>query len=331
MAYDPTNGERPLDTLPLYGGAGGSQQATDYYAAQDFYKQFGRNPTQSELSMLSSAYQSGDPNVAGLGQGRSAVGQYYNSLANTPDNQAAQKQKQYEADAPKFYDQINGQFNSVLGRDATKDEKSHFGSLMASGNVDGYTIGQFLNALPENVQKQDAEFRKSLNTELQGQDSQYFKEQVLPGVQSTFANQGRDFRSSGFENSVAQAATQQNRQRESFLSNLSSAQYGGSQALAQQAYNQAYQGYQGLQDFSRQRAAQLQDASTNRVNDIQNYAMQKQAYDQYLRGYGKRSNGVGALIGGTIGTGVGAYFGGPAGAKAGYGIGSGFGEAAQSA
>lgn len=293
--YLPSTGESPLANLPQYGGAGGGQQAAEYYAARDFVAQFGRNPTQSEIAMLAPAYLSGDPNRAGLGAGKAAIAQYFQSVQNTPANQYAQQQAQYEADAPQHYDAINQMYQSTLGRDATDAEKKHFGSLLASGQVDQYGVGQFLQALPETVRKQDEAFRNQLSGTLQKQDAQYFNEQIMPSIQSQFAQQGRDVRSSGFANSLAQAATQQNRQREGFLSNLSASQYGNQQGLAQNAYNQTYGAYTGLQDYSRQRAAQLQDATQGRINDLADYDKQARMYNDYLARYGKRGGWVSDL------------------------------------
>lgn len=295
-------------------------QGIDYSTLQNFKSVMGRDPTAAEFGTYA-------PLGAQAGQ---AISQYKLAQDNSPDKQYAKQQEQYGKDAPKFYDQINGMFQQTLGREATADEKSHFGSLLASGQVDSYGVGQFLNALPEHVQQQDKTFRESLNNDLQTQDARYYKEQILPTLQSDAANKGRSLDASGVQNSFALAAQGQNRQREGFVSNLSASQYAGRQATAQGNYQQLYNQYAGLQDYSRQRAAAASDASMNRVNDISNFNMQKQAYDQYLKNYGKRSSGTGALIGGVIGAGVGAYAGGPAGAQAGYGIGSGLGSYGQS-
>lgn len=316
---------------------GGKSQGADElaYLNQDFQDLFGRAPTAVEQASLLPAYSGAEPLIPNKAGGKAAVAQYFNATENTPEKQYARQQKEYEAKAPEYYDAINQQFQSGLGRDATDAEKKHFGSLLASGQVDDYTVGQFISTLPEAVQKQDEAFRNNLNTTLQKQNAQYFNEQIMPGIQSAFANQGRDVRSSGFSNSIAQAAQQQNLQREGFLSNLIASQYGNSQALAQNAYQQAYGNYQGLQDYSRQRSAQLQDASQNRINELSDYATQKSAYDQYLRNYGKRKSGtgIGSLVGGALGAGVGALGAGLAtgglgagqGAMIGYSLGSGLG------
>lgn len=308
-------GETPLTELPQYGGAGGSNQAAQFYAGQDFRQMFGRNPTASELTQLAPAYMSDDPNIANQVQGRSLLAQYFQSLSNTPERQAAQKQKEYEAKAPQYYDEINQQYQQALGRDATDSEKKHFGALRASGNVDSYTVGEFLAALPEAVKKQDESFQQNLTGKLQSQDQQYYQENILPAIQQSFAKDGRSFDSSAYAAMLAKAAQQQNTNRDSFLSNLSASQYAGSQGLAQSAYGNAYNNYNNLQNYSMLRSNQLQDAFTGRSNDLQDYEMQKQAYDQYLQRYGKRNSvGMGALQGGMSGAGTGAMVGGPWGA-----------------
>src|ERR1039457_398426 len=99
---DPTNGQTPITSLPGYNpnAPGGDISQQQYYAAQEFAKVFGRNPTQSELDMLAPSY-AGDKNLTNSGAGNSAVASYYNSMANTPTNiqasQTAQGLKAYQA------------------------------------------------------------------------------------------------------------------------------------------------------------------------------------------------------------------------------------------
>lgn len=311
-------------------GAGGGDTAAQWAAWKDFSSMFGRNPTQQELAQLAGGYSSGDPNKLNFTQGKSVVAQYYNSVSNTPQAQQNQQNATYLKDAPKYYDQINQQFQSTVGREATQEEKDHFGSLMASGSVDAYTVGQFLQQLPEAVTKQDATFRNSLRSDMTTQDARYFGEQILPGIQSNFAKQGRSVDSSGFANAAAQAGQQQNTAREGFLTNLTANQYSGNKANAYNDYLNSVGRLQAGQDYSRARTNQLADQVTGRVSDIENFAMQKQAYDQYLQRYGKRGNvGAGAIQGGASGAGAGAGFG-PWGAAIGGIAGAGLGAFSQS-
>ncbi len=101
QVYQPMTGESPLDSMQSAGidpnntGKGGSLQTANILAWNDFVKQFGRNPSQSELNMIAPAYQSGDPNIANRGQGQQYLAQYYSSLANTPANVYSRQQQQW--------------------------------------------------------------------------------------------------------------------------------------------------------------------------------------------------------------------------------------------
>lgn len=332
----PTTGEEELTGDPNsfqwgegdWQGQGGSQKGREYYAWKEFSKIFGRNPTASELSMLQSAY-AGDPNVPNLSTGNATVAQYFQSLANSPDRLRLREQENLKGKLPEHYGTIDQLFQSKLGRAASQEEKDHFASVLASGEADPYTVGEFLTQLPEATRKEDEQFRTTLRGETSAADARYFNEQILPGIQQNFAKSGRTFEGSGFANAAAQAAQQQNVNREGFLTNLSASQYGGNKANAYNDYLNSVGRLQAGQDYSRGRRDQLSDAYTGRVHDIQNYNMQKQAYDDYLKRYGKRSNPLmgaaqGAFSGALSGATVGGTVGGPMGAVVG-GIGGGIG------
>lgn len=321
--------EKYLDVLPQYGGAGGSQQAADYYAGQEFYKLFGRNPSQSELDSLSSAYLSGDPNIAAVGQGNSTIAQFYQNQKNTPDKLYANQQQDYLKNAPKHFDSINQLFQSQLGRAATQDELNHFGSLLASGTTDTYQLQNFLQQQPEYQNKQNEQMRQGLSSTMASNDKRQFSEQILPSIQEAYAKQGRSFDSSAFQNAATQSAQQQNTQREGFLNNLTAQQYGGVQERAYQDYaNQVAQQQNLTNQGIQAQYAGIQNTN-NRVNQISDYNTQAQMYNQYLAKYGKRNNGLGGAIGGAVGTAAGAYFGGPMGAMVGNQLGSSLGQAGQ--
>lgn len=320
--------------MATYQGDWNTRQSDEQgYAYTAFKKFFGREPTDTELAQATAAYQSGDPRRPNIQGGDAFVAQLFQDQENTPEKQYARQQEEYKKKAPEQYGAIDQLFQQTVGRAATQDEKDHFGSILASGQMDTYSLGQWLQQLPETVKKQDEQFRTQLAGELQGQDARYFNEQVLPGITSSFSQRGRSTDSSGYAAALAQAATQQNRQRESFLSNLSASQYGGQQGAAREDYLNTLGRYQGLQDYSRQRSDMLADTSRNRLYDIQNFNMQKQMYDDYLRRYGKRSSGIGGFLGGVAGAGLGAWLGGPggrmAGAQLGSSLGSGFGNSAE--
>lgn len=303
------------------------------YLAAPVYKQFqdsfGRAPTTDELTTYM-------PLVVSLGhEGAMAeIAKAHTAYENTPERMDEKKRQESEKKALGLYGTVNDLFKSNLGREATTDEQKHFAVQMAQG-VDAYTLGQFLQALPENVKKQDAAFREGVSGNLQKQDSQYYNEQILPALQAAATRQGRSLDSSGITNSLALAAQQQNRQREGFLSNLTAAQYAGSQGLAQNAYQQAYGNYMNTQDYYTNTNRDMFNSNMNRLNGLSDYSIQKNAYDQYLQRYGKRSSGqgYGQLAGGAAGALIGGYFGAgnPAAISAGYNVGSGLGGAAGSA
>lgn len=308
--YKPLNGESPLTDLPAYGGRGGGDQAAQYYAAQDFLKQFGRNPTQSELSQLAPAYIGGDPNIASLSQGRGAVAQYYNSYANNPQTIAANQNEKQLAEAPKHFDAVNSVFQSQLGRAASQDELNHFGSLLASGTTDAYQLQQFLQQQPEYTNKQDQSFRDSLSSQLKESDAKYLQEQTIPALQSLYAKQGRSFDSSAFKNAATQSGQQQNVGRDQFLSQLSASQYSGRQQNAYNDYANAVQNRQDLTNSGINATYSGLQGVQSRVNNITDYNTQAQLYNQYLSKYGKRGGAAqGAITGGVAGAGAGAAFG----------------------
>ena len=227
-------------------------------------------------------------------------------INNNYDVEKLQRQKG-QAEAPGQFGAVDQAFQSTVGRGATDAERQHFGQLLANGSLDLYSLGDWLQQLPESVQKKDIEFRNSVRSEAQSQDARYLNEQVLPGIESAFFAQGRDPRSSGFASAIAQAGTQQNRQREGFLLNLTAQQYMGNKQNAYDQYLNSVGRYQQAQDYSRNRAAQLSDAGRNRLYDIQDFNIKKQAYDDYFRRAGKRN------YGGSSGAIQGAFSGGMTG------------------
>lgn len=329
MAYEPTTGETPLTDAPVWGGRGGGEQAAKVYAWDAFNKQFGRNPTQSELTQLSAAYIGSDPNIANNAQGNAAVAQYFNTFSNNPADINKRNQEKYLKEAPEHFDSINNLFQSSLGRQATQDELNHFGSLLASGTTDSYGLQQFLQQQPEYAEGKDKAFQDNLRGQMVDNDKRYFGEQILPGIQEAYAKQGRSFDSSAFQNSATLAAQQQNTNREGFLNNLSASQYGNRQQNAYNDYANQVAQQNALTNSGIQAQYGGMQGVTDRINQITDFNTQKDAYNQYLAKYGKRNNGLGGLIGGAVLGGAGAYFGGSAGAAAGYNIGSGLGGAVQ--
>lgn len=302
---DAPNGETPLAQLPQYGGAGGSSQAASYYAGQAFQKTFGRNPTQSELALLTPSYISGDPNIANTNAGNAAVASYYQQLSNTPDNIAKQQQQKYLKEAPQHYDAVKSLFQSQLGREATKDELDHFGSALASGTTDSYQLQQFLQQQPEYQTKQNTQFQNDLSGKLAGYDADYFSKNILPSIQESYAKQGRSLDSSALTAAAANASENQSSSRGQYIAGLSAQQYGGVEDRAYQDYaNQVAQQQNLTNSGINARYTGVQN-TINRSQEVQDYNTQQQLYNQYLAKYGKRSPASGAVSGATSGAALG--------------------------
>jgi len=295
-----------------------------------FQNAFGRGPTQDELNEALPAFSTDNqPHVTNVAGGNAYVSQLHSTQENTPDKIAQKQQTQYLAEAPKHYDAVNQVFQSQLGRTATQDELDHFGSQIASGSLDPYQLQQFVQQQPEYQTTQNKNFQNGLATQLQGYDQNYFNTNVLPSIQEAYAKQGRSFDSSAFQNAATNSAQQQNVSRENFLANLSAQQYGNVQSNAYNDYANQVRNQQNLTNAGIQAQYAGVQNNLNRSNQLMDYQMQSDAYNNYLSKYGKRNNGLGGLIGGGLGAAVGGYFGGTAGAGLGYQLGSGTGTAIQ--
>lgn len=334
---DPSNGQTPLGgSAPTtwgqgdWQGPGGGDKAQQFFAWQDFVKQFGRNPTQSELSMLSPNYASGDPNLVNNSSGRGAVAAYYNSMANTPTNIAANQQKAgleaYQKGQPGFDATTTSAFQQATGRAPTTDELSHFGGLLASGAIDPYGMSQLIGQTAEAQNKQTQGYQDTLSKNLQSTQGDYFKNYINPSILSQTAAAGRDPNSSGVQQAEVQAGKQQNYDLQNYLANFGASQYGQSAQNQQNVYGQYLNQQYGLQNAGISQQLGQQNYMQQQNSNLQNYQLQQNAYNNYLNSYGKRGSGLGgALTGALSGAAAGAKIGGPWGALAGAGVGAGGG------
>lgn len=319
------------DPAGIFGGGGGGMGPSGMadetlYATQDFQSIFGRAPTAVELAQALPAYvDPNNPHIPNKAGGKAFIADMFQQQENTPDKIYSRQQAQYLADAPKFKDQINNLFKSNYGRDASTDELSHFGAIMASGNQDAYQLQQFLQQQPEYQTKQNEKFQSDLSGKLAGYDETYFKNNILPSIQEAYAKQGRSFDSSAFANSATQSAEQQSADRGKYIAGLSASQYGDVEDRAYSDYANAVANANTLTNAGiNAKYAGVQN-TINRSNEISDYNMQNQLYNQYLAKYGKRNPVAGALQGGISGAGTGAVVGGPWGALIGGVAGAGLG------
>lgn len=293
----------------------------------------GREISGSELSQILPAFQG--PN--GLINGRAAIAnlkqQYQLNPSSDPSNPSSPFNPDNSKKTPADYSgDVQSQFKSILGRDATPDELSHFSQAIQSNQTDAYGLGTFLKQMPEYTNAQDATFRGGLNSELQNYDVNEFNREKS-GITADYASRGiapgtspsLDYALTDLMGKIAQ-------NRNAFLTQLSASQYGGNKSLAQgnyqgtldQMYNQNQQQRQSNMAYGQQ--------LTNQGFQGADYQTQMNDYLRFLsanRGRGG-SNPLYGLAGGVAGAGLGAVLAGPgggaAGATAGYQIGSGVGN-----
>jgi hypothetical protein len=299
--FDPTDGSSPLGADPYekyqYSSSNvpdfvraGSTEAQGQQAWNDFVKEFGRNPTQNELDMLTGAYATSDPNRTNPAQGKQAIAQYYQSLANTPANIYAAQQKQWAAAAPQHYDSVNQITQSLLGRKATQDELDHYGTLIASGQADPYQIQQFVQATPEYQNAQDTQFRQGVDTQLQKSDSDFFNTQK-GNIAQQYAQMGRAT-SPALDVALTQLASQLNSNRQSYLAQLSASQYGGNKQAALGNYENTQNQVQGQINQNTQGIYGANQALNTRLNNITDYNTQATAWQNGMNQYGNKGPGA---------------------------------------
>lgn len=263
-------------------------------AFQSFKSQIGREPTSSEFAQLLPAFSQGGT------YGNALIGSMKDRLAQNP-NDPMNKGK-----SAQFSDQINGVFKSMLGRDATADEASHFGNLLATGNVDNYQLQDFLRGTPEYQTQQDTQFRGGLSKELEDSDVSFFN-RSKQGIISQFMQNGTG-QSSALDSALTDLMGQISQKRGEYLANLSSAQYGGNKQLALSNYGNTQKQIQDSMNQNRQYATGQQNYFTNRGDEISDYNRQMADYMSMNSGSGGNS-GMNAFGGAISGAGAGAPLG----------------------
>lgn len=324
-------GQTPLASLPTYGGSGGDETSAQFYAGQDFYKSFGRNPTQQELDQLTPAYIDPNGHIANLAAGKAQIAAYYQQQTQTPQNIYNQQQQQYLTQAPQFANQVTQAFQSTMGRAPTSDELSHFGALMASGQ-DAYQVQQALGQTQEAQNTANTNFQNQLQGQLQQSNSTYFNQFIAPSLQAQNAQSGQAPGSSALTAQLSQAALMQNQGLQNFLASTTAQNYQNSTANANNQYQQLMGQQYGLQNANVTSGIQNQQNNQAYNQQLNLYQMQQQAYSNYLNQYGKR-NGLasglsGALQGGLGGFLAGSKSGNPYGGLIGGVLGAGAGGAA---
>ena len=307
-------------------GSGGATALTQagWYDIQnnfrnaDIYREatnmLGRDLTQNEFAQLAPYFGTGNPRD--VEAGRAALASYAEQQKKTP--QALQSQAgQYSGD-------VNSIFNDLLKRGASQDEVNHFGSLLASGQVDAYTLKQFVSQLPEYTQAQDKTERGRLNTELSGYDQDFFnraKEDVI----SRYSKAGIQ-NSPSLDFALTNLMGDIQKQRSQYIAGLAREDYTRGRDVQRQDYGASMDQMLADKNYGRQRSDNYSDLLLNRSFASQDYQRQQDDLMRLLSGQqGQRRSGSGGFLGGLAGAGIGGFLGGPMGASTGYQIGQGAG------
>ena len=256
----------------------------DAVAIKAYYEQFGRPPTQQELSIARPYFDTP--------YGNAYVAQLRQQEENTPDKLYAKQQQQWQQGATQHHDTVKGIFSSMFGRNPSEEELNHYSTLLSSGQADPYELQQFLQTQPEYQNAQDTKFRSGLNTELQGYDQQAFsrgKEDII----SRYAQMGRST-SPALDVALTDLQAKINENRGQYLAQLSASQYGGNKASAITGYQKTLDNVNSRVNTAANAPYQNYLMNTKRNNEIQDYGTQRADYMDALGKYGG-GQGLGPL------------------------------------
>jgi hypothetical protein len=306
----------------IYGDSDRLQQS----AYDEMKSKLGRAPTSSEYSQLLQAFQG--PN--GLVNGRAAVSQYFDQIQKDPTNPNSPLNPQnpgYQKTLQPHYQAVTDQFKSIMGRDATQDELTHFGGLLASGQTDAYGLQNFLKQQPEYTNAQDQQFRSGLNDELSGYDTKEFGREK-GDIMADYARRGFGTGTSpSLDYALTDLMGKLAENRSAYLSTLSAQQYGNNKSVATGNYQNSLNQMYDQNQQNRQRQNSLTDYYTQRGNEGADYMTQMNDYLKYQnQNKGSSYNPLYGAAGGVLGAGIGAAY--PAlGPQAGFAAGGAAGNA----
>lgn len=282
----------------------------DYDTLKAAKEVLGREVTSTDLDSIRPYFESGQD------IGRAYLTQLKQQEASSPENLRRR--------SGEFSDQVGSAFQEVLGRAPTADEIEHYGSGLASGQLDSYTLRDFVRQTPEFRSAEDQRFRTGLNDELSGYDQDAFKKSS-EDILSRYTKAGIN-RSPALDFALTNLAGDIAKERGRYLAGISADQYGGNKNLARSDYENSLNRYLSNQDYERDLRERTMGDYLNRGRELADYDRQSSDYMRMLEsmsGGGRRSR-YGDL-GAILGFGAGAATGNPQWAIAGGQAGRGFG------
>lgn len=294
-------GSRSADAANAAGAQDLFKIANDYNVLKASREILGRDVTAQDIDAIRPWFEGGDT------EGRSYLTELKKQEASSPE--ALRKR------AGAYSGQVGNIFQDLLKRGASQQEIDHFGSLLASGDVDEYTLRSFVQQLPEYRTAEDKRFREGLSGELEGYDREAFgkaKEDVISryaraGIQNSSA---LDFALTSLMGDIA-------KERNRYLTGLSTEQYGGNKALARADYEGNLNQYLSNRDYEKNRSYNTMQDYLGRGRERADYDRQMQDYNRMLQSIPRQRGSRYADLGALIGFGVGAATGNPLLAMAG--------------
>lgn len=283
------------DWLKKNYGVSNSKDKAYYAAYTNFKNQVGRDPNANEFAQIAPVFYNPSDFGSGVSAGRQALATYAEQEKNKPENLVS-KAGQYSGDVGQI-------FQSLLGRGATDQELQHFGSMLATKQLDPYTLSQFVQQLPEyqdirtnklvaDQEAKDIASRSQLASELGQYDQNAFskyKEDVI----SRYAQMGTQ-NSPALDFALTNLMGDIQKQRGAYMADVARQDYQNQRALktgqalqattyGRQDYENALNNYLGQRGYSQQRSDAMIDALNQRAWAGQDYYTQQRDYENYLR------------------------------------------------
>lgn len=212
------------------------------------------------------------------------------------------------------YPELQQVFQRTLGRPPREDEAQFFIDQAKKNNFSAFEIGDILTGSPE-AQRSQTQRDISGFQEMAGASDQFVLGKAQESLLSKFRGAGRSASGSAYAAAFADVAQKLAAQRSSQLADI---------------YNQRAAGIAGQEQAMgtglRQRGYNLEDARTKRAQELEDFYLQRDAYnDQLNRMNRSRRNSAFGQLGGAVAGGIiGSSFGQPvAGMQMGSQIGGG--------
>lgn len=310
---DATNNGDPRNFLNQRYGITSARDLGYYSAYQTARDVLGREINANEFAQIVPIFGNGSPEE--ISAGRAYLAQIAQQERLNP-NSAYNRQR-----AGGFSGDINTIFSDLLKRGASQDEINHFGSMLSSGQIDAYSLRQFVSQLPEYTQTQDRMFRDDLSKELEASDTRSFQRQS-GNVISDYANRGI-YNSPSLDYALTDLMGKIAEKRQSYLTDLTAKQYQGNKVAARDDYQTTLNNMFDEMGYNRRRSDQLQDVYRDRSFDAGDYYRQREDYMNFLGSQPRRRSNPFAYaaqgaMAGSPGGGWGAGIGAGAGLLYGY-------------